>query len=223
MIEVALPGIDLYESPYYEIVNTIELCLVPFGLLTYSSYMSVMLISLSFGIFLMKDIQFKLEYMQEMDEMEALTCIKTCLRRHSLIIRFHKKLEALFSLGNFVDVSLFCITPSIILFYSTMEYDLANLVRDAQYISLLSISTFTTFWLANNFCIEGINISRAAYNCNWMTYGKEFRMYVIVLIAISQRPLQLTAGGLKPLNMEFFMVIVRVTYSFFTILKGTVD
>lgn len=30
--------------------------------------------------------------------------------------------------------------------------------------------------------------------------------------------LKLTAGGLKPINMEFFLTMVRCTYSLFTVL-----
>ncbi|XP_054734616.1 odorant receptor Or2-like [Anastrepha obliqua] len=222
LVEVQFPGIDLYASPYYEIISVLQaLWLAPIVLLTYVSYLCVLMISISFGIFLMKDLQQKLESMSEMNELEALKCIKKCIQRHVLILKYHKDLEALFSVGNFVDVSIFCIIPCVIIVYSNMDYNLAFMITDIQLVFIVTISTYFIFWLANCFCIEGINIAHAAYNCNWIDRNKDFRKHILLIMVIGQKPLELTAGGLKPMNMNSFLAIVRFAYSFFTILKGT--
>ncbi|XP_017480493.1 PREDICTED: odorant receptor 49b-like [Rhagoletis zephyria] len=222
IIEVRLPFVDLYTSPYYEIISVLQaLWLAPIVLLSYVSYLCVILISISFGIFLMKDLQQKLGNMHELNELEGLECIKKCIQQHVLIIKFHRDLEVLFSAGNFVDVSIFCIIPCVIIVYANMEYNLAFMITDVQLVFVVIFSTYIIFWLANSFYIEGLNIAHAAYNCNWVDRGKDFRKYIVVIMTVGQKPLELTAGGLKPVNMQFFLAIVRVSYSIFTVLQGT--
>ncbi|XP_069968255.1 LOW QUALITY PROTEIN: odorant receptor 10 [Bactrocera oleae] len=219
LVDVAFPGIDLYKSPFWEIMSIMQsLCIAPITLFSYVSYFCLFLIAIAFGIFLMKDLQSKLESMNDMTDVEALECINKCVKDHIMIIKYHNDLEVLFSVGSSADVCIFGIIPCVIIVFSTMDHDMSLLIADIQLSLMVMISTFIIFWVANNFCCESEKIANAAYNCNWEDRNKEFRKYIPLIIIISQRPLQLTAGGLKPINMEFFLTMVRCTYSLFTVL-----
>ncbi|XP_011187028.3 odorant receptor Or2-like [Zeugodacus cucurbitae] len=219
IVDVAFPGIDFYISPNWEIMSFLQcLYVAPFTFVSYVSYLCLTLIAISFGIFLMKDLQFKLENMNDMTDLEALNCIKKCVKAHVMIIKYHNHLEALFSVGSFADVCIFGIIPCVIIVLSTMDHDISMLIADIQMAAMVMTSTFIFFWVANNFVIESENIANAAYNCNWVDRNKEFRKYIPLIIGNSQKQLQLTAGGIKPINMEFFLTIVRCTYSLFTVL-----
>nr|QKN21476.1 odorant receptor [Zeugodacus tau] len=219
IVDVAFPGIDLYESPYWEMVSILEcLGIAPFTFFSYVSYLLLTLIAISFGIFLMKDLQCKFESMNDMTEQEALKCIKQCVKDHVLILKYHHDLEVLFSVGSFADVSFFGLIPCVIIVFVTMDHDMSLLIVDIQLSVMVMISTFIIFWVANIFCYESENIANAAYNCNWVDRNKEFRKYIPLIIGNSQKPLQLTAGGLKPINMEFFLTMLRCSYSLFTVL-----
>ncbi|XP_039965400.1 odorant receptor 30a-like [Bactrocera tryoni] len=219
LVDVAFPGVDLYESPLWEMVSILQsLWIAPIVLFSYVSYLCLTLIAIAFGIFLMRNLQSKLEGMNEMTDEEALKCIKKCVKDHVMIIKYHRDLEVLFSVGSFADVCTFAIIPCVIIVISTMDHDMSLLIADIQLSLMVMISTFIIFWVANNFCYESKIIANAAYNCNWENRNKEFRKYIPLIIMASQRPLQLTAGGLKPINMEFFLTMVRCTYSLFTVL-----
>nr|QKN21026.1 odorant receptor [Bactrocera correcta] len=219
LIDVAFPGVDLYESPLWEIMSILQsLWIGPLIFFSYVSYLCLTVIAIAFGIFLMKNLQSKLEGMNEMTDEEALKCIKKCVKDHVTIIKYHRDLEVLFSVGSFADVCIFAIIPCVIIVISTMDHDMSLLIADIQLSFMVMISTFIIFWMANNFCCESANIAKSAYNCSWENRNKEFRKYIPLIIIASQKPLQLTAGGLKPINMEFFLTMVRCTYSLFTVL-----
>nr|AYN70694.1 odorant receptor OR3-1 [Bactrocera minax] len=137
--------------------------------------------SISFGTFLIKDLQYKLESTTDMTELEALKCIKKCVKDHVMIIKYHNDLEVLFSSGSSVSVSIFGITPCVIIVFSTMvssnrsnlflcyifkfkftiilhlqDHDMSLLIADIQLSLLVMISTFIFFWVANDFCCEVI-------------------------------------------------------------------
>nr|AKI29040.1 odorant receptor 49b-2 [Bactrocera dorsalis] len=219
ILDVAFPGVDFYESPLWEMMSILQgLWTAPIVIVSYVSYLCLTLIAIAFGIFLMKNLQSKLEGMNEMTDEEALKCIKKCVKDHVMIIKYHRDLEVLFSVNSFADVCIFAVIPCVIIIISTMDHDMSMLIGDIQLSIMVMISTFLVFWVGNNFCYENENIAKAAYNCNWENRNKEFRKHIPLIIITSQRPLQLTAGGLKPINMEFFLTIVRCTYSFFTVL-----
>ncbi|XP_049313649.1 odorant receptor 49b isoform X2 [Bactrocera dorsalis] len=211
ILDVAFPGVDFYESPLWEMMSILQgLWTAPIVIVSYVSYLCLTLIAIAFGIFLMKNLQSKLEGMNEMTDEEALNCIKKCVKDHVMIIKYHRDLEVLFSVNSFADVCIFAVIPCVIIIISTMDHDMSMLIGDIQLSIMVMISTFLVFWSAN--------IAKAAYNCNWENRNKEFRKYIPLIIIASQRPLQLTAGGLKPINMEFFLTMVRCTYSLFTVL-----
>ncbi|CAD7004305.1 unnamed protein product [Ceratitis capitata] len=215
-----LPFISVNENPYWDIFSTLQaVWLAPSILLSYISYLCIIFTTISFGILLMKDLQFKLGNMNEKNDLEAYEYIKNCVKQHVMIIKYHRQMEVLFSLGSCAEVCNFCIIPCVIIVYSTMDYDLAFLMTDIQLAVIAVSSTFFNFWLANNFCVESLNIAYAAYNSNWIDRNKEFRKYIVLIMTMSQKPLQLTAAGLKPINMEFFLAILRAAYSLFTVLQ----
>lgn len=64
-----------------------SLCIAPITLFSYVSYFCLFLIAIAFGIFLMKDLQSKLESMNDMTDVEALECINKCVKDHIMIIK----------------------------------------------------------------------------------------------------------------------------------------
>ncbi|XP_036336876.1 odorant receptor 30a-like [Rhagoletis pomonella] len=214
--------VDLHKSPIYEICYLLQaLWMIPVGVCSYNAYVNSFLISMSFGTSMMKDLQQKLENLSEMDDVDALRNIKECIKRHIKIIMFRDDLEELYSAMSLIDVMLYCIVLATMLVYSSMDYDGALVFKGLQLLLVQTSLMYLTFHFSNAFSNESLNIANAAYNTNWMQRSTEFRKCIVLIIARSQRPLQLTAGGLKPLTLEAFVGIMRASYSLFSVLQGT--
>ncbi|XP_054725812.1 odorant receptor Or2-like [Anastrepha obliqua] len=220
--DVKLPGIDFHKSPIYEIMYLLQTCWVlPITTCSYVPYVNFLLIFISFGIFAIRDLQRRLEDLCLMDDKDALDNVKRCVAYHVRIIKFREDLEQFFSLMSLLDASLYCVTLCMMLVYTTMEFTMPLLIKGIGILLVLTTLIFLTYWLADTFTHESLNIAEVAYNTNWMDRDKEFRRCILLIIARSQRPLTLTAGGFKPMNMNTFMVIMRSSYSFFSLLQST--
>ncbi|XP_053952946.1 odorant receptor Or2-like [Anastrepha ludens] len=222
VIGIAVPGIDLLKSPIYEIIYLLQaFWVIPVCAYSYFTCADSFLIFMSFGTFMLKDLQQEMDNLSQMDEENALKNIKECVQSHMKIINFHDVLEEIFSVICLIDVSIYCIVMCMLLIYSTMEYELALILKGFLMLFVQTVFISRTFYLANNFSDESRTVANAAYNTNWTQRDVKFRKCVLLIIIRSQKPLQFTAGGFKPLTMEILLRILRVSYSLFSCLKGT--
>nr|QKN21364.1 odorant receptor [Bactrocera dorsalis] len=70
------------------------------------------------------------------------------------------------------------------------------------------------------FLSMSLEVANAVYDTPWYRGNLEMRKCVITMIARCQKPLQMTAGGIYPMTMETFQAILRVSYSYFSLLQG---
>ncbi|XP_046677580.1 odorant receptor 4-like [Homalodisca vitripennis] len=61
---------------------------------------------------------------------------------------------------------------------------------------------------------ESNNLRRALYDYNWYNQTQRFKAHVMIMITMATRPLQLTAGGIYPLNFETFTYVMSAFYSY---------
>ncbi|XP_020716474.1 odorant receptor 49b-like [Ceratitis capitata] len=219
--DTQIPGIDLHQSPLYEIMYGFQsLWVIPMACVSSISYADTLLIFISFGIFATKQLQRKLKDISQMDEQQGLENIKKCVQYHWKIIKFGEDLENAYSLMCLLDFSLYCVTLCMLLFYSVMDFTWALMFQAVVVELILTLLIFLTTFLADIFTQESLNVAQTAYDMNWLQRDKAFRVAVLLIILRSQRPLILTAGGIQPLNLETFLAIMRSSYSFFSVLRG---
>ncbi|XP_049828774.1 odorant receptor 7a-like [Schistocerca gregaria] len=63
-------------------------------------------------------------------------------------------------------------------------------------------------------------VSSAAYECCWLGADRKRRRALLLVMCRAQRPLQLTAGKLYPINRPTFLSLLQVTYSYYTLLQN---
>ncbi|XP_034834927.1 uncharacterized protein [Maniola hyperantus] len=59
------------------------------------------------------------------------------------------------------------------------------------------------------------------YACEWENFNVSNRKTVLLMLAVSQKTLALTAGGVTKLDFNCLMIILRSSYSMYTTLKST--
>ncbi|XP_041982466.1 odorant receptor 22c-like [Aricia agestis] len=63
----------------------------------------------------------------------------------------------------------------------------------------------------------------AIYDCKWENFDVKNRKIVLMLLRNSQKPIEVTAGGISPLNYATFMSIMKTSYSAYTTLQSSVS
>ncbi|XP_028901446.2 odorant receptor Or2-like [Zeugodacus cucurbitae] len=221
LVTVQYPFFDVLQTPFFEFFFLIQMVwLVPTSLLVYLSFTNIFLTSLMFGELILKDLCLKLRNIRSENEMTMLKEFKDCIAYHNKIIDLCDDIEDLISMDAFFHVTSFGMMLCMLLFFLSMIDDLelipAVLVMMGFDMYLIGFS----YYYANNLATESLEVANAAYDTPWYRGNLEMRKCVLIMIARSQNPLQITAGGLYPLTMENFQAILRISYSYFSLLQG---
>ncbi|XP_067613562.1 odorant receptor 10-like [Eurosta solidaginis] len=134
-MEVHIPGIDVHKSPIYEIVYAFEAFFEA----------PMFLIFASIGIFMMKELQTKLDNLSDLNDIEAEVLINSCIKSRITIIKYAQDLEVMFTFVNFVDVFLFCFAICLMLVYSSMDFSAALMLKGLQAMFLQAALLFLLY------------------------------------------------------------------------------
>nr|AKI29036.1 odorant receptor 43a-2 [Bactrocera dorsalis] len=221
MITMQFPHFDVLQTPFYEIFFLIGVTwLTPAFLVISLPFTNIFLISLMFGELVLKDLCVKLRNIRSENEETMLQEFKECIAYHQKIIDLCDDLQDLLSIDGFFHLALFGMMLCMLLFFLSMIHDLRLILAALSFVSFTTYMLFITYYYANKLVTESLEVANAAYDTPWYRGNLEMRKCVITMIARCQKPLQMTAGGIYPMTMETFQAILRVSYSYFSLLQG---
>ncbi|XP_039952112.1 odorant receptor Or2-like isoform X1 [Bactrocera tryoni] len=221
MITVQYPVFDVLQTPYYELFYLMEVVLVlPTILVLYLPFTNILLISLMFGELALKDLCVKLRNIGSENEETMLQEFKECIAYHGKVVDLCDNLEDLISVDGFFHVALFGMILCMLLFVLSVVHNLRIILIVFMFVSFNTYMIGITYYYANNLATESLEVANAIYDTPWYRGNSEMRTCVITMIARCQKPLQMKAGGLYPMTMETFQAILRVSYSYFSLLQG---
>nr|QKN21363.1 odorant receptor [Bactrocera dorsalis] len=212
---------DAKQTPYYEFLFLLQaLVLVPAFVFVYLPYTNILLTSLKFGEVILIDLRTKLRNISRQNEATQLREFKECLLYHEKIISFRNDLEYLVSIDGFFHVALFGLMLCMLLFFLSLVHDLRLILSALAFISFNFYVIGITHYYANNFSNESLKVAYAAYDTPWYEGNMELRKCVQIMIARSHKPLEIKSGGLYLMTLENFQAILRISYSYFSMLQG---
>nr|QBB72935.1 odorant receptor [Protaetia brevitarsis] len=142
-----------------------------------------------------------------------------CLEQHKLLIGICNDLEKSFNtqilLQFFVSTCAIC-APSLVLkidssqFFKTMTYAVGHLCQLYNYCHVGATLSH-----------ESVLLSQAIYESNWhLTHDIQFQKALLIMLQRSQNAQCLTAVGVTEMNFESFIKILRLSFSFYTLLNN---
>ncbi|KAG8319655.1 Or2ap [Homalodisca vitripennis] len=142
--------------------------------------------------------------------------LKELVERHLGVIRSVKLLNDCFSLSALVLVQATSLIaaltlPRAILITKLPIWDLYFVLSSGCGVLILS---FFLCYFGQVIEDESNNLRRALYDYNWYNQTQRFKAHVMIMITMATRPLQLTAGGIYPLNFETFTYVMSAFYSY---------
>nr|AYN70695.1 odorant receptor OR3-2 [Bactrocera minax] len=212
---------DAKQTPFYEFFFLLQaLILVPVFIFVYLPFANFLLMSLKFGEVILMDLCTKLRNISNQDEATQLRELKECISYHEKIITFRNDLEYLVSIDGFFHIALFSLMLCMLLFFLSLVHDIRLILTALAFISFHIYIIGITYYYADNFSNESLKVAYAAYDTPWYEGNSELRKCVQVMIARSHRPLEIKSGGLYPMTLENFQAILRISYSYFSMLQG---
>nr|QBB72953.1 odorant receptor [Protaetia brevitarsis] len=142
-----------------------------------------------------------------------------CLQQHKLLIGICNELEESF---NIVILFQFFVSTSAICAASlVLNVDYSQFFKMLMYAAAHLSQWFYYCFAGDVISYESGHLSLAIYECNWhLQYDRDFRKALLLMIQRSQRPQYLTAAGVVQLDFASFLRIMRLSFSFYTLLNN---
>ncbi|XP_033346122.1 odorant receptor 67c-like [Bombus vosnesenskii] len=118
----------------------------------------------------------------------------------------------------FVQFMACAVAVCFTLYLLTDVQDTAQLIGWSMYMFAGICQTFFFCWFGNAAKIKSLDVSNMVYNSDWPNLSKDARKMLVVIMARSLTPVEITSAYIIPMNLESFKGLMKVTYSAYNML-----
>uniref|UniRef100_A0A240PJY3 Uncharacterized protein n=1 Tax=Anopheles atroparvus TaxID=41427 RepID=A0A240PJY3_ANOAO len=142
------------------------------------------------------------------------------------IIAMHQKaldcvflLETTFRWVFFVQfIQCTMIWCSLILYIAVTGFS-STVANVCVQIILVTVETYGYCYFGTDLTTESFGVALAVYDCEWYKFSISMRRNMRLLLQRSQKPLGITAGKFRFVNVAQFGKMLKMSYSFYVVLK----
>nr|QXR02153.1 Or1 [Holotrichia oblita] len=145
--------------------------------------------------------------------------LKKCLEQHEMLIEICNELDN--SFNRAILIQFVVNTAANCAAFVTLKFDRSQFTKMLTY-AVAHLSQLFYYCLAGqDLQYESQRLSDFIYDSDWQSsYNRDFRKSIVLMIQRSQKPQCLTALGLVNLDFLSFVQIMRLSFSFYTLLDG---
>ncbi|KAJ8722549.1 hypothetical protein PYW07_003729 [Mythimna separata] len=159
-------------------------------------------------------IELNENYSKNTNQKLARDTLSTLVDRHSLVLDVIDDLKSLYSVPLGVNFGSSAVIISLFFFLPIQEW--------LQFMPVL-VYCFLVFFLYCFVCQWLINCSelfeRSVYCCGWENFDLKEKKLVFVMLRQSQKPVELLAADIVPVNIYTFATTLRGMFKFITVFK----
>ncbi|XP_016986100.1 odorant receptor 49b [Drosophila rhopaloa] len=220
-----IPGLNEYETPYYELWYVFHMLITPMGCCMYIPYTSLIVGLIMFGIVRCKALQHRLRQVAIMypygdrDSRKLKEEIFACIRYQQSIIDYMDHINELTTMIFLFELMAFSALLCALLFMLLIVSGTSQLIIVCMYINMILAQILALYWYANELREQNLAVATAAYDTEWYTFEVPLRKNIIFMMMRAQRPASILLGNIRPITLELFQNLLNTTYTFFTVLK----
>nr|QNS36253.1 olfactory receptor 85e [Mythimna separata] len=137
-------------------------------------------------------------------------CASLCQVVNQYKVMFEKFVSPLLAL-RVVQVTLYLCT---LLYAATEKFDMITV----EYLAAVALDTFVYCYYGHQIILQADRVSTAAYQSMWHTMGVRPRRVLLNLLLANRRPVVVRAGLFLPMDLHTFVVIIKTSFSYYTLL-----
>ncbi|KAM3959524.1 odorant receptor 85e [Aphomia sociella] len=139
---------------------------------------------------------------------------RECARVAQITNAYKEKFEAFVSpllVLRVIQVTLYLCT---LLYAATSKFDMVT----AEYLAAVALDIFVYCYYGNQIITQADRVTTAAYQSAWHTMGVKPRRLLTNLLLANQRAVVVRAGRFLPMDLHTFVVIIKTSFSYYTLL-----
>ncbi|XP_046979626.1 odorant receptor Or2-like [Schistocerca americana] len=142
-----------------------------------------------------------------------------CVKHHQAILKYLEFLERVMSPVVLTQFLCSVVAVCVTLYQITFNPEGSGVIKCAMFLPIPALQIFVYCWCGHDIMEAGLSVSLAAYSCAWMGVGRRVTSALRIVMCRAQRPLQLTAGKVYPVNRDTFLSLINASYTFYTLLR----
>nr|QBB72950.1 odorant receptor [Protaetia brevitarsis] len=144
-----------------------------------------------------------------------------CFKLHQLLIDICDAMEA--TLNRAILIQFAVCTSANCCAFLIMKVDYQQFIKMLFAAVAYLFQLFYYCYVGQQLSDESEKLADAIYECDWyLEYNRDFRKGMVLMIQRGQRKICLTAVGLFELDFSSFVKILRLSFSFYTLLDSLV-
>ncbi|XP_050673460.1 putative odorant receptor 71a [Leptidea sinapis] len=137
-----------------------------------------------------------------------------CVRMGQVVQEFKERLERFVSpllALRVVQVTLYLCT---LLYSASLKFDMVTV----EYLAAVALDIYVYCYFGNQLAVQAGRVTVAAYQSEWPSMDLASRRLLLNLLLSHRRPLLIRAGGFLPIDLHTFVLIIKTSFSYYTLL-----
>nr|AOG12956.1 odorant receptor [Eogystia hippophaecolus] len=145
--------------------------------------------------------------------------LKKSITHFDEVGKFCALIQQVFSVALFLQFSMSSCIICVCLFRCTLRAPLQYYIFLSTYMFIMVIQIMVPCWFGTRVIEKSYLLTRAIYDCDWISRSPQFKSNLRFFIVRANRPLSITGGKMFLLSVATFTSIMNTAYSFFTLLR----
>ncbi|XP_011050414.1 PREDICTED: odorant receptor Or2-like [Acromyrmex echinatior] len=90
-----------------------------------------------------------------------------------------------------------------------------------MYTSAILVQIFIYCWFGNEVKLKSLQLINSIYNIEWLALSNSNKKDLLLIMKRAMTPIEFTSGYIITMNLESFVVLLKMSYSVFNLLHQT--
>ncbi|XP_075153106.1 odorant receptor 30a-like [Haematobia irritans] len=217
---IYFPGVNKYESPFYEIFFILQIILAPIGCCMFIPFTNLIVALILFDILMCKVLQRKLRHLKDNNSPNVRNIIIWCIEYQTQLIDNVRIINNM-TTYTFLLEFLTCGAMLCAMMFTLVTVEtISQMLLICIYILMIFAQSTVLYYFANELFDESMNVAIAAYESDWFHFDIQTQKILKLLILRSQKPCAILVGRIYPMNLELLQSLLNTTYTYFTLLRN---
>ncbi|XP_052739025.1 putative odorant receptor 85e [Bicyclus anynana] len=144
----------------------------------------------------------------------TMVALRDCARMSQVVKEYKDRFENFVSpllVLRVVQVTVYLCT---LLYEATLKFEMVTV----EYLVAVALDIFVYCYFGNQIILQADRVSSAGYQSAWATMGAKPRRLLLNILLSTHKPMIVRAGGFLPINLNTFVLIIKTSFSYYTLL-----
>ncbi|XP_043794978.1 odorant receptor 94b-like [Apis laboriosa] len=161
------------------------------------------------------------ERLKNVQQDESNYSVKQCVKHYHQIYKFSRTLNEKFKVILFLQFCAIAFILCFNLYRMTTITMIPKLLEASLYLIRVLVQILYYCWFSNEVKLKSLEVPGMIFKSDWTSWDDKTKKIFLIIMTRATQPFEFTSGYLVTLNLEFFVALIKASYSVFNLLQRT--